>query len=76
MVNHLARAEEMRDRAKQCQHFAGQTTSEKFADCYRLLSQNYTILATVEEEYFTREMERTRAATAEQLARTVDRLSR
>ena len=75
MVNHLARAEEMRDRAKQCQDFASQTTSEKFADCYRLLSQNYTILATVEQEYFAREMERMRAATAAQLARLVERLS-
>jgi hypothetical protein len=75
MVNHLARAEEMRDRAKQCQEFASQTTSEKFADCYRLLSQNYAILATVEHEFFAREMERSRAATAAQLARVIDRLS-
>jgi hypothetical protein len=75
MVNHLARAEEMRDRAKQCQHTAGQTKSEKFADCYRLLSQNYNILATVEEEFFTREMERARAASANHLRRAVDSLS-
>jgi len=75
MVNHLARAEEMRDRAKQCQHTAGETKSEKFAECYRLLSQNYNILATVEEEFFAREMERTRAATAAQLARAVDSIS-
>jgi hypothetical protein len=76
MVNHLARAEEMRDRAKQCQHTAGQTKSEKFADCYRLLSQNYNILATVEEEFFTREMDRARAASANHLARAVSSISR
>jgi hypothetical protein len=75
MVNHLARAEEMRDRAKQCQHTAGQTKSEKFADCYRLLSQNYNILATVEEEFFMREMERTRTASANRLDRAVDSIS-
>src|SRR5271167_272980 len=62
MVDHLVRAGAMRDRAKQCETFASQTKSEKFADCYRLLSQNYNILATVEEEYFTREMQRARAA--------------
>jgi hypothetical protein len=75
MVNHLARAAEMRTRAKQCQDTASQTKSEKFADCYRLLSQNYNILATVEEEFFAREMERARAASAEHLARAVTSLS-
>jgi hypothetical protein len=76
MVDHLARAGEMRDRAKQCQTFASQTKSEKFANCYLLLEQNYNILATVEEEFFAREMARTRAATADRLAHAVNTISR
>jgi hypothetical protein len=75
MVDHLARAEEMRGRARQCQNFASETKSEKFADCYRLLEQNYNILATVEQEYFTREMERARAASASHLERAVGRIA-
>jgi len=54
MVDHLVRAGAMRDRAKRCEAFASQTKSEKFADCYRLLSQNYNILDTVEEEQAVR----------------------
>jgi len=75
MVDHLVRAGAMRDRAKRCEAFASQTKSEKFADCYRLLSQNYNILATVEEEFFMREMERTRTASANRLDRAVDSIS-
>jgi hypothetical protein len=56
MVNHLARAKEMRRRAQNCQVSAENSKSEKFADCYRLLAQNYDILATVEEEFVAREM--------------------
>ncbi|MGA7429549.1 MAG: hypothetical protein WBW35_03860, partial [Xanthobacteraceae bacterium] len=69
MVDHLVRAGAMRDRAKQCETSASQTKSEKFANCYRLLSQNYNILATVEEEHFTREMQRARVASANHMER-------
>ena len=75
MVDHLVRAGAMRDRAKRCETFASQTKSEKFADCYRLLSQNYNILATVEEERFTREMERARAASANHMRRAAASIS-
>ena len=76
MVDHLVRAGAMRDRAKRCEAFASQTKSEKFADCYRLLSQNYNILATVEEERFAREMERARAASANHMARAAGSILR
>ena len=66
----------MRDRAKRCEAFASQTKSEKFADCYRLPSQNYNILATVEEERFAREMERARAASANHMARAAGSILR
>ncbi len=56
MVDHLARAKEMRARAQKCQVAAEHSKSEKFADCYRLLAQNYDVLATVEEEFVAREI--------------------
>ncbi|MGB6446215.1 MAG: hypothetical protein WBF47_13705 [Xanthobacteraceae bacterium] len=75
MMDHLVRAGAMRDRAKRCETFASQTKSEKFADCYRLLSQSYNVLATVEEEHFAREMERARAASANHMARAAGSIS-
>ncbi len=54
MVDHLARANEMRARAKNCELSAKQSKSEKFAACYRLLVDNYNVLATVEEEFLAR----------------------
>lgn len=65
----------MRDRAKRCETFASQTKSEKFADCYRLLSQSSNVLATVEEEHFAREMERARAVSANHMARAAGSIS-
>ena len=32
--------------------------SQKFADCHRLLAQNYALLATVEEEFLARAIAR------------------
>jgi hypothetical protein len=56
MVDHLARAKEMRARAKNCELSAKQSKSAKFAACYRALVENYNILATVEEEFLAREI--------------------
>lgn len=54
-MNHLARAREMRVRAAGCQQAAKATTSEKFSRCYRLLAENYGILANLEEDYNERQ---------------------
>ncbi len=54
MVDHLARAEEMRARARNCELAAERSSSAKFAACFRLLVKNYDTLATVEEEYQAR----------------------
>ena len=54
MVDHLARAQEMRARAENCELLAKQSKSEKFAACFRLLIDNYNTLATVEEEFSAR----------------------
>lgn len=50
MIDHLARAKEMRRRAEKCTLSSEHSKSKKFADCYRLLAENYEFLATVEEE--------------------------
>lgn len=54
-MNHLARAREMRVRAAGCNEAAKTTTSEKFSKCYRLLAENYGILANLEESYDERQ---------------------
>lgn len=54
-MNHLARAKEMRARAAGCKESAKTTTSEKFSGCYRLLAENYDILAKLEEDYHERQ---------------------
>ncbi len=50
MIDHLARAKEMRARARKCQVAADHSKSE-IADCYRLLAENYDVLANLEEEF-------------------------
>jgi hypothetical protein len=54
-MNHLARAREMRVMAAGCKEAAKATTSEKFSGCYRLLAENYGILANLEEDYNERQ---------------------
>ena len=56
MVNHLSRAKELRSRAAQYEISAQNTTSKKFEECYRLLAENFLVLATLEEEYVQREV--------------------
>jgi hypothetical protein len=55
MLDHLARAREMRRRAAKCQQSAKDSMSAKFGDCYRLLAKNYLILAELEEDYVARD---------------------
>ena len=55
MVDHLARAREFRRRAAKFQQTAKDSTSAKFGDCYRLLAENYLVLAELEEDYVARE---------------------
>jgi hypothetical protein len=55
MVNHFLRAKEMRVRSGQCELSAERTTSEEFAECYRLLAENYKALASLEHDYAERE---------------------
>jgi hypothetical protein len=50
-VDHLIRAEELRQRAAKCTAAAGETTSSGFKACYDLLAANYLSQARLEEEY-------------------------
>jgi hypothetical protein len=59
MVDHLMRAKDLRARATKCELAAKESKSEKFSDCYRLLSKHYEILAILEEEFLAREIART-----------------
>jgi hypothetical protein len=59
MVDHLGRAEELRERAAKCKSAAGKTTSSDFKTCYDLLANNYLIQARLEEDF---------AASAERIA--------
>ena len=54
MLEHLARARELRRHAAKCQQAAKSSLSPRFADCYRLLADNYTILADLEEDFVAR----------------------
>jgi hypothetical protein len=56
MVNHLTRGKELRIRATRYETSAKNTTLEKFGECYRLLAKNFNVLATLEEEFFQREI--------------------
>jgi hypothetical protein len=51
MVDHLAWAAGYRNRAAKCELSAKNTPSTKFGDCYRLLSQYYIRLASLEENF-------------------------
>ena len=51
MLDHLARARELRRHAAKCQQAAKTSVSHKFGDCYRLLANNYVILAELEEDF-------------------------
>jgi len=55
MIDYLARAKR---RAKKCKLSSENGKSQKFADCHRLLAQNYALLATVEEEFLARAIAR------------------
>jgi len=51
MVDHLGRAEELRERATKCSAASKDTTSPAFKACYDLLAANYLIQARLEEDY-------------------------
>ncbi len=55
MLDHLARARELRRHADKCQQAAKASASVKFGDCYRLLAKNYVILAELEEGFVARQ---------------------
>lgn len=55
MLDHLARARELRRHAARCEVAAKSTTSAKFGDCYRLLAKHYMILAELEEDFVARQ---------------------
>lgn len=50
-MDHLARAEALRQRATACRSSADETTSAGFQKCYRMLADHYAILARLEEDY-------------------------
>jgi len=55
MLDHLARARELRRHAAKCQQAAKDSVSHKFGDCYQLLAKNYVILAELEENFVARQ---------------------
>ena len=50
-MDHIGRAEELRQRATKCIVAAKDTTSPVFKICYDLLAANYLIQARLEEDY-------------------------
>jgi hypothetical protein len=50
MADHIATAQRYRARAAKCELSAKHTSSEKFGECYRLLAQQYLVLANLEED--------------------------
>jgi hypothetical protein len=55
MLDHLARARMLRRRAAKSEESAKSSASAEFGDCYRLLANNYVILAELEEDYVARQ---------------------
>jgi len=51
MIDHLGRAEELRQHAAKCKSAAEHTTSSGFKACYDLLAANYLIQARLEEDF-------------------------
>jgi hypothetical protein len=54
MVEHLAWAENYRNRAAKCRSAAENVSSARFANCYRLLADHYIVLADLEEDFARR----------------------
>jgi hypothetical protein len=50
MGDHIAAAQRYRARAAKCEIFAKNTLSTEFGECYRLLAQQYLVLANMEED--------------------------
>jgi len=55
MLDHLARARDLRRYAAKCEDAAKTSLSAKFGNCYRLLAKNYMILAELEEDFVARQ---------------------
>ena len=66
MVDHIARADELRKRAVQCRLVAKEMTSTKFEECCGKLADHYVALADMEEG-FARRTAALRQATNEAL---------
>jgi hypothetical protein len=66
MVDHIARADELRKRAVQCRLVAKEMTSTKFEECCGRLADHYVALADMEEG-FARRTAALRQATNEAL---------
>lgn len=54
MGDHIAAAQRYRARAAKCELFAKNTSSMGFGECYRLLAQQYLVLANLEEDWARR----------------------
>jgi hypothetical protein len=50
MGDHIAAAQRYRARAAKCELSAKNTSSMRFGECYRLLAQQYLVLANLEED--------------------------
>jgi len=50
MGDHIAAAQRYRARAAKCELFAKNTSSMGFGECYRLLAQQYLVLANLEDD--------------------------
>lgn len=56
MVDHVARAKDLRIKAAKYRLWAKSAASPMFGGCYDLLADNYNILATLEEEFVSRQI--------------------
>ena len=50
-IDHLAKAQELRDRSLACEAFASKAANLEVKKCYQLLATHYAALADVQERY-------------------------
>jgi len=50
-MDHLAKAQELRERSLACEASAGKAANLEVKKCYQLLATHYAALADVEERY-------------------------
>jgi hypothetical protein len=72
MVDHVARAGNLRDRASRCRSAGEEITSAKFEACYRKLADHYLALADLEEDFGRRTVMIRQDANENLMAKTIE----